>query len=424
MDKKRTVSNETVLLMRDYPSRIQWKKTMIVSRSERKKDMIIIARRIKNSPIFITPLFRKVVNYIIPYYVKLFKKGNYMNYILNKTPVRTSNNYGINDISLNLNIPEIRAFENATFEISSDDIGLNIEEPKGLLNSKIGLELQNNYSVTLTVPEYTKIQEPIRITFEFDEDNVNLVENLKIIMEEGSSAKFLIEYLTENKNIELFHYLKQETILKSNANANIVIANLLNENSNSFIAIENTLEENAKVSHIIAEFGGKTKISNYYSNLKGDKAENNLKTIYLGTNNDKLDINYNIEEFGKNTKCNIEVEGAITKNAIKNFKGTIDFKEGSSKSKGFENENCMILEKTAKSKSLPMLLCHEEDVEGEHGVSSGKIDESKIFYIMTKGISETEAKRLIVKANFNKIIKEIDDVKIEYFINKKIEETI
>lgn len=84
----------------------------------------------------------------------------------------------------------------------------------------------------------------------------------------------------------------------------------------------------------------------------------------------------------------------------------------------------MILDENARSKSLPMLLCHEEDVEGEHGVSSGKIDENKLYYIMTKGIPYKEAKRLIVKANFNKIIKEIDDVKLQYYINEVIDRVI
>ena len=84
----------------------------------------------------------------------------------------------------------------------------------------------------------------------------------------------------------------------------------------------------------------------------------------------------------------------------------------------------MILSNASKSKSLPILLCQEENVEGEHGVSSGKIDESKIFYIMTKGISYKDAKKLIVKANFNKIIKEIEyeDLRFEIIgiIDKKI----
>ena len=135
-----------------------------------------------------------------------------------------------------------------------------------------------------------------------------------------------------------------------------------------------------------------------------------------------MKINYNIEEYGKKTKCNINVQGALSGDSHKNFKGVIDFKEGSKESKGFENENCTLLSKTAKSKSLPVLLCHEEDVEGQHGVASGKIDESKLFYIMTKGISYDDAKRLIVKANFNEIIKDINNEELQNDINQVIDE--
>ena len=75
----------------------------------------------------------------------------------------------------------------------------------------------------------------------------------------------------------------------------------------------------------------------------------------------------------------------------------------------------------AKSISLPMLLCHEDDVNGEHGVSSGKIDTKKLFYIMTKGISYEDARKLIIKANFNNIINEIPDEKLEQEVIEKIE---
>ena len=60
-----------------------------------------------------------------------------------------------------------------------------------------------------------------------------------------------------------------------------------------------------------------------------------------------------------------------------------------------------------------MLLCHEEDVEGEHGVASGKLAESKLFYIMTKGISYEDAKKLIVKANFSQIIRTIPNEELQ-----------
>ena len=80
----------------------------------------------------------------------------------------------------------------------------------------------------------------------------------------------------------------------------------------------------------------------------------------------------------------------------------------------------MILSKDATSKSLPMLLCHEEDVEGEHGVSCGKIDEKKLFYIMTKGINYKKEKKLIIKANFSGILEKIDDDELKDIVDNEI----
>ncbi len=65
--------------------------------------------------------------------------------------------------------------------------------------------------------------------------------------------------------------------------------------------------------------------------------KNELNVVYLGKENDIIDINYNMEAYGKKTEEVINVQGAITDNVKKkNFKGTIDFKEGATKSVGKE----------------------------------------------------------------------------------------
>ena len=343
-------------------------------------------------------------------------------YLLNSTPVRTANNFGINDILVSIDDKKATPFENIMIITSEmDKLEISNQNSNNIQNSKIGLELEKNYEILINVPKGNVLKEPVIINFDFDDENMYLVDNIKIVLEEDTKAEFILKYNGEDDSI---HYLKQETILKENSNAKIIVANLINKRADSFLAIENVVENNAKIDHIIVDIGGRNKISNYYTNLKGNFSENNLKTIYLGTNDDIIDINYNIEVYGKNAKCNIETEGAINGKSHKNFKGTIDFKNGCKHSKGIENENCTILSDTAKSKSLPMLLCKEEDVEGEHGVSSGKIDESKLFYIMTKGISKKNAKKLIVKANFNKIINEIDDETLQSKILEGIDKNI
>ena len=69
----------------------------------------------------------------------------------------------------------------------------------------------------------------------------------------------------------------------------------------------------------------------------------------------------------------------------------------------------MLLSPKAKSIALPMLLCTEDDVEGNHSTASGRVDEKSLFYIMSRGLSEKEAIKLIVRARFNKILERIKD---------------
>ena len=71
-----------------------------------------------------------------------------------------------------------------------------------------------------------------------------------------------------------------------------------------------------------------------------------------------------------------------------------------------------------------MLLCTEDDVEGNHSTASGKVDESSVFYIMSRGLSYKEAVRLLVKANFNKIIEGINNEDVREEILQEIDERL
>lgn len=346
-----------------------------------------------------------------------------MEYILNKSTTRTSNNYGINDIKLDLEIPIIKSFQNVTIRCE-DTSKVNIKtsgEIKDSFETRIGLRTNQNYRIDMVIPKNTFIKEPIYVKCDFDEDNKNLVDAVNITFEENSRASILIEYASENDG-NYFHNLKQIVNMEENSEATIFILNKINETSDSFISIENTLKENSKLTHFLLEIGGKDKISNYYSKLIGDNSKNFVKNIYIGNNRDIVDINYNIEAIGKKTLCNIQSEGAIGGFAKKNFKGIIDFKEGSTKSSGIENENCLILSDKATSRSLPILLCHEEDVYGEHAVSSGKPDKNKLFYMMARGISYEKARELMVRANFRKIVNSIGNENIREKIEESIDE--
>lgn len=343
---------------------------------------------------------------------------------LNETPVRTSKNFNINNIKLNeAEIPEnIGKFENVVIKGETNKIKIGSHENIPQLTYGIGKVLENqvkekaNQNIQLTID--SKVNKEIEIYFNFDTQNTQLVENIEIIANAGSRSTVIIKY-EEKENQNSYHNGIINVQAKENATLNIIIVNLMGLNSNNFMSIQNNVESNAKVTYTMVEFGGKNAITNYYTNLTGEKSENILNTIYLGKEDQLFDLNYIGELRGVKSNINIEVQGALKDRVKKHFKGTIDFKKGCKKAQGNENESCMLLSDTAKSLALPMLLCSEEDVEGNHSTSSGKVGDKELFYIMSRGFELKEAMKLLVRAKFNKVI---ENIKNEDLKNKILEE--
>lgn len=346
--------------------------------------------------------------------------------ILNQTPIRTSKNYKINNIEIDLELPKkIEDYSGLTISGDTSNFNISNDANKNPLKYGNGKELENQ--IFNNCNQNIKISETktglLYLDFNFNEENHELIENIEIDANTKSKTTIYIKYMSDD-NFECYHNGIIRVHAKANSKTNIVVVNMLNSKSNNLLSIENNLEENARVNYTIVDFGGKTSITNYYSNLKGQNSKSNISTIYLGTGNQVFDINYIAELFGENTETNIEVQGALKDEAKKNFKGTIDFKKGSKKAKGDENEFCMLLSDKAKSKALPMLLCTEEDVEGNHSSAAGKIEDDRLFYIMSRGLSEKDAMKLIVKAKFNKILETIKDEDLKQKIVEEIDKKL
>lgn len=342
---------------------------------------------------------------------------------VNDTPVRTARNFKINNIEVELEIPEkIAEFKNVEIINEKSTIDSEVSNlPLTYGNGKILEELNYETANSKIRIQTSSKKENIKIRYNFDDNNVNLINQIEIVA--NGDTNVIIEYKSQTVQ-KCLHNGIIRTIANENAKLNVTVVNLLNEESDNFEAIENKLEKNSTVNYTIIDIGGKTSVSNYYSNIIGENADNDLKSIYLGIGEQRKDINYIAELRGTKTNIDIDVQGALKDSAKKNFKGTIDFKKGSKKAKGNENEYCMLLSDKAKSIALPMLLCTEEDVEGNHSTASGKVDEKQLFYIMTRGISYKEAVKLIVKSKFNKIIERISDEDLKEEVLSEIDKRL
>ena len=216
---------------------------------------------------------------------------------INETPVRTSRNFNINNVKLeDIQIPEnLKEFKGTTIVQNNSNIKLSSNIEKYDITYGLGDFFTNqvlekaNKNINIEIDGSD--EKNINIDNILSSDNLNLIDNVKILANENSKATIVIKYKSD-KNIEFFHNGIIKIIAKNNSNINVIIVNLLSETSNNFLSIDAELEESSKIKATIIDFGGKNSITNYYSNLIGDLSDNKLESIYLGKDNQLVDINY------------------------------------------------------------------------------------------------------------------------------------
>lgn len=234
--------------------------------------------------------------------------------------------------------------------------------------------------------------------------------------------------------VVFYNYSEDETRTERNgtiyldiaedAEVNLVLVQRLNQQSSSNVAVMARVADGAVLNMATVELGAGNVVFHYKVDLDGFASESRVSTAYLGSNEDKLDLFYHIHHIGEECISDLQVNGGLMDNALKKFRGTIDFAEGCSGSDGNEEEFCVLLDDTVHSISVPLLLAHEDDIVGNHAASAGKIDENQLFYLMSRGLGRKEAEGLIVESKMTTTFDQIPDVDLRNDLKREVHERI
>jgi Fe-S cluster assembly scaffold protein SufB len=244
-----------------------------------------------------------------------------------------------------------------------------------------------------------------RLTFDFEEDSIN---GLELIAEEKSDFTVVMNY-NGPKDQEISACVQTRYQVKKGAKLTLIQINRLGENFSFMNDLGGTIAEDGTFQLIQLVLGGK---NNYYGNftsLEGKKSHLISDMGYLLNGDSNLDINTVADHTGKKTLSDINVSGVLRDNSQKTFRGTIDFHRGCGGAKGNELENVLLMDEDVINRTIPVILCDEEDVEGNHGASIGKIDEDLLFYMQSRGMDETAIYEMMAKARVDSVIRLIPD---------------
>lgn len=366
---------------------------------------------------------------------------NKRDFKLNPTCVPTWKYLGLNEFSIkNYKLPEIEPYKVDYINFQPEDFKKSIIMPtKQAGKSRCLYSYSNFKEVTSVSEDFVKLAENgfnsgifikilqnklidsyVRLNFNLDKNNPIVIDHNIIIAEANSKITFVADYYTDDKEINAFHNGLTKIIAKDGAEVNIIKIQRMNDKSTHFDWNMALVEGNAKINWVTIEIGSNISVTNYNSSLMGDHSTSNIYSAYLVDGDRIQDIYYTNNHFGKKSISSMSVEGVLKDRARKVFKGDIDFKRGSSESKGSQVEQVLLLDPTVKTDSVPMLLCEEENVDGSHAASVGKIDEDELFYLMSRGFNYSEAQKLIIEARFNPIFDKIPADDLKKFLSEEL----
>jgi len=234
-------------------------------------------------------------------------------------------------------------------------------------------------------------------------------ENLIPIEVAPYTKKTIIIAYTSADWAEGLSSIKTKVALGEGSELRLMELQLLGNGFTHINNIQATLGKQAKFELLQLELGAAKAYAEVITELVGEQSDFQADLGFYGRKEQVLDINYVANHYGKKTNCNMVAEGVLSEAARKIFRGTIDFKNGCSGSTGSEQESVLLLTDDVVNQSIPLILCAEEDVQGNHGASIGKLDEDMLFYLRSRGFSEAAATNMMAKAKIEALSRKLED---------------
>ena len=337
-----------------------------------------------------------------------------MNSTMNRLPVSTWNPLGVTDAPASAALPGVPAGGWAKAAALSPALPAGVTAPAEaafahFAESGMGPEadswLAENANLVNHLAVSGTADAPVVFEAKLDADHPHALTYLTVDAAAGSSLTVVQVVRGDAEN----GVSANLTRIRAAENAHVILVQvqLLGNQARRWNAVAIEEATSARVEQVRIELGGAVTACGTRAVLDHNKCEYDLDAVYFGSGSDVLDFNDVSVHTGKDTLCEMHTTGVLTGHAGKILRGTVDFRRGAKRGVGHESEDVLLFSPNARNRTAPLILCGEEEVEGQHAASVGRLDENKLYYLRSRGLSEAQARRLMVDARFAPAIDKI-----------------
>lgn len=265
------------------------------------------------------------------------------------------------------------------------------------------------------VPAHTKREEPIVVAVSAAQ---NQCANTGIIVRKGAEATVVIAAFAgkadssapvgndASASDDALPTSAALTRIVVEAGAKLHLIEMLgvNEDQQHLESVGLEIHQDAAVDVKQYALGGSTIGLGLTANLVGARARLDLNNRYHATHEETLDINHLVRMRGTSTRAQLTESGVLNEAAKKTLRATIDLVRGAKDAQGNEIETVMILGDDVVNKTMPAILCDEDDVAGNHGATIGSVSPEQLDYLAARGLSHQAAEQMFIRALFEDAI--------------------
>lgn len=279
--------------------------------------------------------------------------------------------------------------------------------------------------VLLYVPKGVQVEDPLHSVLWGPGADLAYISHLIVYIDEGASATYVHEAASPTEEgAHTFHAGIVEVTVADGANLRFVELQSWGKHVWNFSHERANIGKDANFDWIFGAIGSRLTKNFSDLDLTGVGANGRMSGFYFADGTQHLDHDTQQNHLVPHTSSDLLFKGALKEEGRSVWQGMVYVAPGAQKTDGYQANRNLILSDTARADSIPGLEISANDVRCSHGSTIGKIDPEPLFYLLSRGIPQHEAERLIVEGFFDPIMQRIPFEGVRNRFQKAISEKL
>ncbi len=261
--------------------------------------------------------------------------------------------------------------------------------------------------VLLYVPKGVTVDEPLHSMLWGPGSGLAYFSHILVWVDDGASVTYVHEASSPTAENQSLHAGIVELHVGAGASLRFVELQSWGEHIWNFSHERARLERDANLDWIFGALGSRLTKNFSEINLEGEGSTARMSGFYFTDGEQHLDHDTQQNHLAPHTTSDLLFKGALEDKSRSVWQGMIHVAPGAQRTDGYQANRNLVLSKHARADSIPGLEIQADDVRCTHGATVGKIDETELFYLLSRGIPDRDARRLIVEGFFDPVMQRI-----------------